>query len=709
MNKALRNLIQERFGDADGITVRDVSDGVSVIELAQPTTTTRHIELDARATNDADTIELSFSSEAPVMVWGEREILSHHADDANFDALRDVGAILRNHDPDQIIGAPVEVWIDSASRKGKLKMRFGTTDIAERAKQEALVDKTLRGVSVGFNVAEWTYLRDENNKYRDIIGPAWVATKWSAREASLTPIPADETVGVGRNTQRQKQEQGSETMKPTPEELKAKEAAEEQARIAAEQAQRDIEEANQRKAKVAAEVAAANKRAADRAAAIVEVCTKHGLDPLPFVRSQDSLQDVYAKILDKTADANRGIEVSKDGRDSFRDAAVEGLQIRLGLKSRRDAKQGGEDIAGLSLMELARESLKRANLPTHGSKLEVAARALAGPRMSASDIRAFERKETISVGTSDFPYLLAAVANKTLLDEYAEAPTHYREWCAIGNVSDFKTVKRIEVSEIGELDLIPELAPYQTAKFSDKQEENQVVTFGKIIGISRQAVINDDLDGFSRISRAFARAAARLPQVLALKRLLANPVLLQDSTAVFAAGHGNLLTGSGYALDTLAHAEDGLRHMRGMLRKQRAPVHEDVTNSGEDVAFLNLQPKTVLVNADDEFIAQQAVRSAAGLLAASPSVVNPIASWGLNVIAEPNLANIGWSGAAKQWFMFADPKDAPVIEVVFLNGNDTPYMEEEDQTNVDGRFWKVRLDVGANAIGFRGAARADGA
>jgi hypothetical protein len=450
-----------------------------------------------------------------------------------------------------------------------------------------------------------------------------------------------------------------------------------------------------------------SKAETERCASIVDACSKHGIDPMPFIRSGESTQSAYEKILDQISPDKGTTGVVRDGRDSFREAALEGLMVRSGALARKDCKSGGETMVGFSLMELARECLSRAGLSTAGDKLSIAARALVGPKMDGGVIGNFmTRKEDITAGTSDFPLLLASALNKSLDAAYAEVPTHYKKWAAVGNVSDFKEVTRVEISEIGELSKIEELGQYTSAKFKDRKETNRVYTYGKIFGLSRQAIINDDLDGFMRIPLAFARSAARMPQILALKKLLENPALVQDSAAVFSDAHGNANTGAAYALDTLAHAEAGLKIMRGLMLKQRSPVHPD---DASEAAYLNLMPRVLLCNPDDEFIAAQAVGSTGSIITANGNIINPINSWGLQVIPDQNIANLGWSGTATQWFLFANPVEAPVIEVVFLNGQQSPFMEEADQTNVDGRSWKVRLDVGANAIGFRGAVRAAGA
>ena len=54
-------------------------------------------------------------------------------------------------------------------------------------------------------------------------------------------------------------------------------------------------------------------------------------------------------------------------------------------------------------------------------------------------------------------------------------------------------------------------------------------------------------------------------------------------------------------------------------------------------------------------------------------------------------------------YMFADPNIVPTIEVVFLDGNQQPFLESRNGWTIDGVEWKVRLDYGVGAIDYRGA------
>jgi len=64
--------------------------------------------------------------------------------------------------------------------------------------------------------------------------------------------------------------------------------------------------------------------------------------------------------------------------------------------------------------------------------------------------------------------------------------------------------------------------------------------------------------------------------------------------------------------------------------------------------------------------------------------------------------------SAGRGYAFADPSEAPVIEVAFLDGAQDPYLEVQDGFDVDGARYKVRLDFGIAAIDYRGAVTAKG-
>ena len=89
------------------------------------------------------------------------------------------------------------------------------------------------------------------------------------------------------------------------------------------------------------------------------------------------------------------------------------------------------------------------------------------------------------------------------------------------------------MSTFGDLDVVYENGEYKYGSFSDLKETLTLLTYGKLFNISRQALINDDLNAFTRIPMSMGRAANRKVGDLAYGVLTANAALNQDSTELF--------------------------------------------------------------------------------------------------------------------------------------------------------------------------------
>jgi len=396
------------------------------------------------------------------------------------------------------------------------------------------------------------------------------------------------------------------------------------------------------------------------------------------------------------------VVVIADDRSKFQRQAIESLQVRSGHISVRETKNGGHELASLGLKELARECLRKAGITPGSDIREVVDQALRGPKITQSQLDIIARGgEIISGSNSDFPYILAAGVNKSMLDGFDAAPTTYEEWCKIGSLSDFKEMNRVKLSESGDLQRVYENGKYQETAFSEDQNGIQVFTYGLKFNLSRQAIINDDLDAFIQNPRKMGAAAARLPNQLAVVALLANPTM-NDSLALFGSGHSNYSASSDYAMDTLAHAQAGVQNIITKLRSQTGMLHAMAAAESKTLT-LSLVPKILLIGQTNEFKADQVFGSGTDVSQENPGVKNPVRNKAMPVV-EPLLEDSNITGnSTTAYYMFADPSTAPVIEVAFLNGNRTPFMEEVDQTDADGRVFKVRHDVGAAAIDHTGA------
>lgn len=671
-----------RFGK-NNFAIENRENGAFEITVKNPSRRDEVMPMEPMKAPDGE-IEISFSSDAPIMRFGEAEILSHEEGDYSFARLMEVGSILRNHDAEEVCGVPTKIWLEVAGgrKKGKLKMRFGTTECAMEAYKEVVEDKTVRGVSVGYLVNKWIFLADESVEYKGMRGPAWVATSWEAMEASFTPIPADPNVGVNRAI-----EKTNEAVQPAQE----KTMSDNDKRAAAEkQAGENVP---------AAPVVPATDKRSDKNEAkselarvreIERICRKAGIDDAKrdeFIEKDSSVEDVrkfaFETVTAKSAPV--GAQVVSDGRDSLRAAAIDGLLLRSGEKIEKPAA-GANDFRGMSLPRMAEECLRRAGIAVPHDVREMVKLATRGA-------------ETIVGATSDFPYILANTANKALLQGYAIAQGSYQFWASIGSLNDFKQATRVKFSEVGKLKLVTEGGKYTETALSDKRETIQLGTYARKFTLSRQAIINDDLGAFTRVPMSFGMQAAQLPNDLAIAVLTANGNM-SDGNALFSTAHGNTSSETDRRLDTVAHAQAAAVYMYGMMAQQQS---YNAAQESDGRRYLNLKPRIWLVAGTDEIIARQAVVSAAdATLTMNSGVQNPLAGLGLQVVADQNIKT---SATDYTHFMFADPRLAPVVEVAFLQGNMQPYFERLDQNDADGSVWLVRLDCGAAAVDSVGAVR----
>ncbi|WP_324002983.1 phage major capsid protein [Aeromonas hydrophila] len=137
------------------------------------------------------TVELAFSSEAPVQRWFGFEVLDHSPESIRLDRMRDGAALLLNHDWDDQIGVVESVSIDS-DRKGRAVVRFSRSKDADDVFQDVM-DGIRRHVSVGYRIhaAKLESTEGDEDTYR--------ITDWEPYEISIVSVPADPSVGVGRS------------------------------------------------------------------------------------------------------------------------------------------------------------------------------------------------------------------------------------------------------------------------------------------------------------------------------------------------------------------------------------------------------------------------------------------------------------------------------------------------------------------------------
>ncbi|MGP7817763.1 HK97 family phage prohead protease [Niallia sp. 01092] len=141
-------------------------------------------------------VELSFSSEEPYARWFGIEILSHNDGAMDLSRLKEIGCLLFNHDRNKVIGRIDDAWLKDG--RGHALVTFDEDDASDVIFQK-VKSSTLKGVSVGYRVDSWEEVSaGKTSSDGKHTGPCSIALKWLPYEISIVSIPADATVGVGR-------------------------------------------------------------------------------------------------------------------------------------------------------------------------------------------------------------------------------------------------------------------------------------------------------------------------------------------------------------------------------------------------------------------------------------------------------------------------------------------------------------------------------
>lgn len=363
-----------------------------------------------------------------------------------------------------------------------------------------------------------------------------------------------------------------------------------------------------------------------------------------------------------------------------RDAAIENAILHR-ADPETELTADGRDYRGLSLIELARDVLEARGIRTRGmGRMEVAAAAL-------------QARSGGLISTSDFAVILSNVANKTLRKAYEAAPKTYLPLVTVTSVADFKAVTRAQLGEAPSLEKVGEHGEFKRGSIGDAGETYRVETFGKIIGLTRQTIVNDDMAALTRLPRAFGVQAASLESDLVWAEILANRPM-GDGVVLFHAQHGNLGTAAALGLGPISKARTAMAKQTGLDGKTVLNIRP---------SFLLLPPE--LETDAEQFLAQITPTKTSDVVPASLRSLTPISEARLS----GGIARAGIAGSATAFYLAASKAQIDLIELAYLDGQQGVYTETRQGFDVDGVELKVRLDVGAKVIDHRGLHKNAGA
>lgn len=140
---------------------------------------------------EARTVTFTLSTEAAIEDWpGEKMILEHSDEAVDMSRMLGGGPLLFNHDRSAHLGRIIAAEV--TDRKLIVTAKFSNSELG-REKFQDVVDGILAEASVSASLQKVVLesTSDEGDTYR--------ATRWTPLEASLVTVPADITVGIGRD------------------------------------------------------------------------------------------------------------------------------------------------------------------------------------------------------------------------------------------------------------------------------------------------------------------------------------------------------------------------------------------------------------------------------------------------------------------------------------------------------------------------------
>ncbi|MCC6202824.1 MAG: hypothetical protein IT494_07445 [Gammaproteobacteria bacterium] len=287
--------------------------------------------------------------------------------------------------------------------------------------------------------------------------------------------------------------------------------------------------------------------------------------------------------------------------------------------------------------------------------------------------------------TSQYQHILSAGPARVLQMGFDETPEIWPRMTSRGVLKDFREYPRVAMDQFPALQKVEEGGFYEAVKRGDYGQIAALGTFGRIFSVTREAIINDDLNALVIAPRDAGRAAKRLVGDLVHAVLTDNP-LMSDGKALFHADHGNILSPASISTDSVSAMRAAMALQRDFIDPNR------VTNA-------RLGALVVPVAQSDRAALVRKSQSTLGWGFGDEELM--LIEGGFQILPDARLDII----SDRAWYGVADPKRFSGIEVGFLEGSSgRPRLEilkGFDRETVD---FKVSLDCSVQALDWRNLA-----
>lgn len=254
--------------------------------------------------------------------------------------------------------------------------------------------------------------------------------------------------------------------------------------------------------------------------------------------------------------------------------------------------------------------------------------------------------------THDIANLLSAVVNKFLLNGFNAVESVWSEISAIRSVNDFKAINMFRLNGDMKFQKVGNAGELKVAKATDYKRSLSAETWGISTSLTRQDMINDDLNALSQIPQRMGRGAA-----LALNETIWAEFLSSNSSYYQAATPG---AGNALAYSSLEAAVTAFRRL-----------------TDPDGNPLGIAPRVLLVPPELEPKAVQLMTQSALVVSSLGSTSSKAVEPSANVFAgRYRVLTSNYLTSTSTWWLMADAADLAALDVVFLNGQQAPTIEQ---------------------------------
>jgi hypothetical protein len=291
--------------------------------------------------------------------------------------------------------------------------------------------------------------------------------------------------------------------------------------------------------------------------------------------------------------------------------------------------------------------------------------------------------------TIDVSTILSNVANKFLMEGWNAVDMTPMQVAAVRPVNNFQAITTTSLTGDLQFEKLGNAGEIKHGTLGEETYSNQADTYAKMLAITRKDIINDDLGALTAVPRRLGRGAA-----LKLNDIFWTAFL--DNSSFFTSGRANL--NEGVADMTIG----GLTATETLFLNQTDP----------DGKPLGIMPSILLVPTALKASATALTDPQSQLITGAASTLSNVNVFRgrFRVLSSPYMSNSSYTGySAAAWYMLADPRELPVIEIVALNGRVEPVIETAD-ADFDSLGIRMRgySDVGVAKQEYRAGVRADG-